>query len=939
MNISRLAAPAALLGILVPAGYVSAHATPTDYIPAPSIVLERLPEKVAINFSERIEAAASSIIIFGSDGTQLPLDKASVRPDDLRYFEVPMPPGSEGTYAVSWQVVSADDGHFTKGAFTFSLGKEGGINLVNQRGQQLQVVHSSPLSESLAIGIELVGNALFFGVLGMLALWHKKMRPSLAANGEAHKFFLRRITLLAIIAAGCVVLGTAGYVIAKSITLQTIQAVAFNNSLRSFLGTAAGRYALYRLGIALLLLALFWKKRAVIFAAERLTIWEILMGTLLLAQVVLRVQSSHAMAAHFLPWFTQLDHAIHLLAKNLWAGLLLLAAMLLWPASRILGNRKFFVEQMRRISVWLSAAICLALTTGVYIIWLDLKEFENLFLTDWGKNFILLGLLLVPLVGLRLYHILFAERGGSAKYEITFPLEVFFGAAFLFGTAASMITTPPIMHPTLFEARSSSGGDMLIFAEHPYEKNSYLVRGEGAGGDPIPLTQAVVTLFQEDQGIGPIVAGVERRTNGSFVFSKKELFPAGRWRVEITASRNNAYDLTGTHHVSNHSVGTASGGFRTWGVFETVMLFGGLGALLFGSVMIRLARRNVSAVQRVSGDALPRFGLFLPAVFAVAYIAGAWTVHAEILISPFERLCRSNGDMWHAMTAMREGRVTSQQAYAGCMTADGQYHFPDALEYAHFTRPRNPSFRGETVPTAPSAGIPSSIVIEIKDEEGRPVDELTVSHERLFHVVVVSEDFEHFDHIHLEDFGTILAETRQSGRFTLPYTFPRSGKYLIAVDYRIQNSYFSDHFVVSAEGGSGMNEIRRDHGVVQKGDGYTVVFSASGLGLGGESVLEYYFENEKGPIQTLEAYLGAAMHISIVKENLGKFIHAHGEIHLEGEEKLSAGAHVHKVLPHYFGPEVEAHISFPEPGIYHVFGQFKYRGKVELSHFMLEIPS
>lgn len=936
MKISKLAAFAVLLNVIIPGGYVSAHATPTEYIPAPSIVLERLPEKVAINFSERIEEAASSIIIFGPDGAQLPLDKASVRPDDLRYFEVPMPAGSEGTYAVSWQVVSADDGHFTKGAFTFSLGSEGGINLLNQR-EQLQVMHASPLSESLAIGIELVGHALFFGVFGALVLWHREMRLPLASNPEARRFFRRRIAALAILATACVVLGGTGYVIAKSISLQAIQAVEFADSLRSFLATAAGKYALYRILGVLVLLGLFWRKRMAIFAAEQLTAWEVIMGMLLLAQVVLRVQSSHAMAAHFLPWFTQLDHVIHLLAKNLWAGLLLIAAMLLWPTSRILGSVRFFDEHMRKIKAWLSAAIGLALITGTYIIWLDLKEFENLLLTDWGKNFILFGLLLIPLVGLRVYHLLFAEKEVQSKYGITFPLEVFFSITLLFGTAASMITTPPLARPALFDAISASGTDRLIFSEHPYEKNSYWIRGEDAGGNPIPLTRAVVTLFQEDEGIGPIVAEVERRTNSSFVFSKRELSPPGRWRVEVAASRERAYDLTGTYFI-RHPASDVSGASRTRDVFGAVMIFGGIASLLVGLAMVKLAQKSMTAGESVSENTPPRFRIFLPVFLAALYIAGAWTVRTDILISPFERLCRSRGDMWHTMTAMREGRITSERAYAGCMTADGQYHFPNVLEYIHFTRPRNPSFSGEVVPPVPSAGVASSIVIEIKDEKGKPVDELTVAHERLLHVVVVSEDFKHFDHIHLEDFGTILPETRQSGRFTLPYIFPRSGRYLIAVDYRIQSSYISDHFVINVEGGPGMDEIRHDYKSVQEGDEYAVTLTASVPRAGEESVLEYYFNNKEGPIDALEAYLGAAMHISVVKEDFERFIHAHGEIHLEEEEKLSKGPHMHQALPHYFGPEVEAHISFPEPGIYHIFGQFKYRGKVELSHFMLEIP-
>lgn len=42
-------------------------------------------------------------------------------------------------------------------------------------------------------------------------------------------------------------------------------------------------------------------------------------------------------------------------------------------------------------------------------------------------------------------------------------------------------------------------------------------------------------------------------------------------------------------------------------------------------------------------------------------------------------------------------------------------------------------------------------------------------------------------------------------------------------------------------------------------------------------------------------------------------------------------------LPAVFGPNVEAHATFPEPGVYYLFGEFKHEGKVLVSKFAITV--
>ena len=102
--------------------FAFAHATPIQYVPAASSVLSQAPAEVQIHFSERVEPRVSSITVLAPDGSRADLSNSAADPADPRVYRVGLKDGGAGTYTVSWQVISADDGHFAKGAYVFSVG-------------------------------------------------------------------------------------------------------------------------------------------------------------------------------------------------------------------------------------------------------------------------------------------------------------------------------------------------------------------------------------------------------------------------------------------------------------------------------------------------------------------------------------------------------------------------------------------------------------------------------------------------------------------------------------------------------------------------------------------------------------------------------------------------------------------------------------------------
>ena len=171
-----------------------AHATPIQYIPAASSVLPQAPAEVQIHFSERVEPRVSSIIVLGSRWFARRSFQFRSRPGGSQS----LPRGPErrraGTYTVSWEVISADDGHFAKGAYVFSVGSARPSATTDTGG--FQTVHSSSVPEALTLAVELIGDALILGALLVLAFIWRPMRKHFPEVTSYEAEFARRFQLL-----------------------------------------------------------------------------------------------------------------------------------------------------------------------------------------------------------------------------------------------------------------------------------------------------------------------------------------------------------------------------------------------------------------------------------------------------------------------------------------------------------------------------------------------------------------------------------------------------------------------------------------------------------------------------------------------------------------------------------------------------------------------
>jgi len=105
------------LGGTMMTGPCMAHAKLQSSSPAKDAHLTVAPKTLTLTFNEAAQVAVLKLSS-GGKAIPIPVDKnAKASPT----FTFPLPALAPGSYTVQWTAVAADDGHVTKGSFTFSI--------------------------------------------------------------------------------------------------------------------------------------------------------------------------------------------------------------------------------------------------------------------------------------------------------------------------------------------------------------------------------------------------------------------------------------------------------------------------------------------------------------------------------------------------------------------------------------------------------------------------------------------------------------------------------------------------------------------------------------------------------------------------------------------------------------------------------------------------
>ncbi|MBV9596432.1 MAG: hypothetical protein JOZ87_06180 [Chloroflexi bacterium] len=216
------------------------------------------------------------------------------------------------------------------------------------------------------------------------------------------------------------------------------------------------------------------------------------------------------------------------------------------------------------------------------------------------------------------------------------------------------------------------------------------------------------------------------------------------------------------------------------------------------------------------------------------------------------------------------------------------------------------------VPDTIRPGEPAHMVYHLSTSDGKPLTDLTPSHEEWIHLVTIRDDLTGFQHLHPQPTGT-------PGELAVDVIFPAPGRYAINSEFRRRGAMHDIVFrqyvdVVGTPVLAGLDEDRTSKVI----DGVRVDLVGSAM-VGAPSEFHFIFSDAATgqPITDLKPYLSAAGHVIVASQGLYTIEHGHAEA------EDASGAEIWPLPGATFGPEMSFYHTFGAPGLYRLWGQFQ----------------
>ncbi len=218
------------------------------------------------------------------------------------------------------------------------------------------------------------------------------------------------------------------------------------------------------------------------------------------------------------------------------------------------------------------------------------------------------------------------------------------------------------------------------------------------------------------------------------------------------------------------------------------------------------------------------------------------------------------------------------------------------------------------LPANTRPGVPTRLVATVVDSgTGKPVEDLTRSHEAWMHLIATRADLGTFAHVHPQPTG-------RPGELAVDITFPTAGQYIVNTEFRRQGQMADVHSrQVLTVAGPAPAPVTLTEGLRSAVvDGVRVRLDGDAE-VGGRSDLHYTFSDAATgrPVDDLQPYLAAVGHIVVMRADGQTFAHEHAEV------TDADGRPVFALPGQTFGPELDVHAEFPTAGTYQLWAQFR----------------
>jgi hypothetical protein len=219
-----------------------------------------------------------------------------------------------------------------------------------------------------------------------------------------------------------------------------------------------------------------------------------------------------------------------------------------------------------------------------------------------------------------------------------------------------------------------------------------------------------------------------------------------------------------------------------------------------------------------------------------------------------------------------------------------------------------------TDPAEPAVGQPTTLRLMIHDANGMMVKDFAVVHEQKVHLIIVRNGLDTFAHLH--------PEIDAAGTMTASYTFPTGGIYWLYADHQpVGGTEGTVRAEINVKGAAPpAPPLTPDVPGKVRGDGLVAQITVENA-KGGMATIRFELTDAAGqPISDLQPYMGAMGHLVVLSSDGRQYVHSHPA------EGASAKPTV-----------VAFQVHFPQGGIYKGWGQFRWKGAVNVVPFVMRV--
>jgi hypothetical protein len=198
---------------------------------------------------------------------------------------------------------------------------------------------------------------------------------------------------------------------------------------------------------------------------------------------------------------------------------------------------------------------------------------------------------------------------------------------------------------------------------------------------------------------------------------------------------------------------------------------------------------------------------------------------------------------------------------------------------------------------------------------GLPVDDLMSHHEALLHLVVIDQSGGFMAHLHPARVAP--------GRFVADLMPDRAGRYSAYAEIARMDSgtqIIAREFLVS---GSSAARAPDGQGFGVRTDGPLQIDVRSSAGpprAGSQTTLTFSFAQAGQPVRDIQPWLGMAGHVIARSDDGAVFGHVHAAEPASPPGQAGSGVR--------YGPDIRFAYTFPQPGRYQLWAQFKHNDRI-----------